>query len=58
MERVKTEISGNASRGHIAGALAGEGYAGGYFDALCDVELLLDGNIPQRRGYWEVAEEL
>jgi hypothetical protein len=50
--RVLSEISLNAQRGHLAGALASEGYAGGYADALMDVDLLLRGMIPDRRGYW------
>lgn len=39
--------------GKYAGGLASEGYSGGYFDALCDVMLLLNGVVPQRRQYWD-----
>ena len=47
------EISFNAQGGKIAAALASEGYAGGYRDALQDVILLLNGTEPMdRRGYW------
>ena len=53
-EVVSDEISGNASTGgHYAAALASEGYAGGYRDALDDVLLLLQGVTPRRRHYWE-----
>jgi hypothetical protein len=36
----------------LAQALASEGYAGGYRDALDDVQLLMNGVEPDRRGYW------
>lgn len=53
LARVNAEITGNSrGRGHIAGGLSGEGYAGGYRDALNDVQLLLNGMVPQSRGYW------
>lgn len=50
--KVNKEISDLASLGRYALALSGEGYAGGYRDALYDVQLLLNGCIPDRRGYW------
>jgi len=51
--KVSKEISGHAARGGLyAGALAGEGYAGGYRDALSDVMLFLNGVWPDRREYW------
>ena len=53
---VLREISGNASGGHIAAALAGEGYAGGYNDALSDMLLLLSDVPPRRRNYWEPSK--
>ncbi len=57
-ERVSREIGGIASReSRLAGALASEGYAGGYRDALSDVLLVLNGCIPDRRGYWIVSEK-
>lgn len=57
LERVSEEISGHASRGgRFAGALAGEGYSGGYYDALCDIELLLNGIVPTRRAYWKIKD--
>ena len=49
--RVGTDQSNLYSRG-----LAGEGYLGGYRDALDDVILLLNGVKPNRRrdiDYWE-----
>ena len=53
-KEVEKDISGHASRGGIyARALAGEGYSGGYRDALDDVTLLLNGVIPNRRFWWE-----
>lgn len=52
MERVRGEISGHAAGGRIASALASEGYSGGYFDALCDIQLLINDVIPNRRNYW------
>ena len=36
-----------------AGALASEGYNGGYADALKDVDLALSGVLPRRNGWWE-----
>jgi len=55
LEQVRKEISDNASRGGpFSSALSGEGYAGGYYDALCDIEILLNGNVPNRRDYWKV----
>lgn len=51
------EIRGHASSGgHIAGALSGEGYSGGYAQALSDVLLLLNGVRPQTRHYWHNAK--
>ena len=53
---VQKEISGQASHGKLAGALASEGYAGGYRDALDDVLLLLSAGVnPRRRNYWDSA---
>ena len=55
-EKAKQEISGIASRGgKCAGPLAGEGYAGGYAEALGDVLLLLNGVRPNRRNYWTAS---
>lgn len=51
-EKVNTEISGHAKRGGLyARGLASEGYAGGYRDALEDVDLMLRGIEPSR-DYW------
>jgi hypothetical protein len=50
--KVSKEISDLASGDSIyAGGLAGEGYAGGFRDALLDVLLVLDGVEPNRE-YW------
>lgn len=61
LKRVNIEISHKATSrmGHCpgpnyAGALASEGYAGGYRDALMDVLLLIESKfVPQRRNYWD-----
>ena len=51
--RAQKEISGHAQRGGLyAHGVAGEGYAGGYRDALYDVQLLLNDVVPKRRDYW------
>lgn len=53
-KKVNKEISGFALEGgRFGGALAGEGYSGGYKDALSDVILALNGNVPRRRDYWD-----
>ncbi len=52
MRKVNSEIATHENN-HIAGGLASEGYAGGYRDALSDVLLILDGNKPDRRTWWE-----
>lgn len=50
---VQKDISAFASSGGgVARGLAGEGYNGGYRDALDDVLLLLNGVIPERNGWW------
>ena len=51
---VEREISATASEGwgKISGALAGEGYNGGYRDALNDILLALNGVTPRRNGWW------
>lgn len=46
-------ISGHAKRGGLyAGALASEGYNGGYRDAIQDVLLALNGAPPCRKPEW------
>lgn len=53
MQRVQTEISGNASHGSTSAAIANEGYAGGYLQALNDVFGLLYADVvPTTRLYW------
>jgi hypothetical protein len=54
LENIQKEINGNASGGFYARGLAGEGYAGGYRDALYAVQALLNGNRPpDDRCYWK-----
>lgn len=55
---VRREIRGNIRTGSdreefFSRALSGEGYFGGYIAALDDVILALNGNIPNRNGWWE-----
>ena len=50
---VNGEISALASHGHYAAGLSSEGYSGGYRDCLHDIILLLNGNTPRRRDYWD-----
>lgn len=38
-----------------AGGLSSEGFHGGYIQALRDVELLLNGVLPDTRGWWPAA---
>lgn len=55
-EMVRAEISAHAARGSIASGLAREGFAGGYYQALIDVEAALTHGYPSSRaGYWERA---
>ncbi len=55
---VSKEIVANRGDGSsaIARADAGSGYYGGYRAALDDVILALNGNIPNRNGWWELGE--
>ncbi len=39
--------------GFYTGPLVGEGYTGGYADAIMDVELALNGVPPKRRNWWD-----
>lgn len=41
-----------ASHGRYAAGMASEGYAGGYRDALTDVELALSGVTPNTSRFW------
>jgi hypothetical protein len=56
-EEVANEIRGNASRGGVfSGGLSNEGYAGGYLQAIDDVEAALSHGHPgDPRGYWRLA---
>lgn len=54
LKKVNKEIIANATgRGLYASALSGEGYAGGYKDAINDVINVLNGVQPKRRNYWD-----
>ncbi len=37
----------------FSSGLSGEGYNGGYRDALDDILLVLNGVRPNRRGFWD-----
>ena len=53
---VEKQISGLAqfeAGGIYSGPMSGEGYTGGYRDALQDVLLVLNGVQPRRRDYWD-----
>ncbi|MDY6979390.1 MAG: hypothetical protein SV201_05875 [Pseudomonadota bacterium] len=53
-QRIQKEIRGNSSRGgKYASGLSAEGYAGGYYQALSDVQLALNDVKPSTRGYWD-----
>ena len=55
LESVEEEIGRRATEGRIAAAMAAEGYAGGYRDAISDVLLILEGASPcssRGRDYW------
>ena len=56
--RVNKEIEANAKSGSVyMRGLAGEGYAGGYRDALNDVEAALThGYVNCGRHYWDTGE--
>jgi hypothetical protein len=54
-EAVNREVSAFAAHGGSAGGMASEGYAGGYLQALSDVELAL-ADVPNNGRYarfWE-----
>ena len=53
--RVGKEIADNASHGRIAAGLAMEGYAGGYRQALDDVDAVARDTFPtDPRHYWQI----
>ena len=53
-ERVATRIAEDANRGgKFARGLAGEGYKGGYRDALDDVLMFYRGVRPNRNEWWD-----
>lgn len=54
---VSSLIAEHASRGGpFAGGLASEGFDGGYREALDDVQLALNGVMPNRWREWAEAE--
>lgn len=54
---VQRTIKMNAAGGPIAAGLANEGYAGGYLQALYDVEAALRGVPPSNSRYWPTPRE-
>jgi len=56
---VMAEIKGNSDRGGIyASGMANEGFAGGYLQALDDIEAALrHGHPGDHRRYWREAEK-
>ena len=53
-KRLQKQIEIDSHHGGIyAKGLAGEGYKGGYRDALDDVILLLNGATPYRNEWWD-----
>ena len=52
MNAARDEVSKFSSSSRLAGAMAGEGYAGGYVQALSDALLALEGVRPNTRNYW------
>jgi hypothetical protein len=57
-QKVNADIAEFAAGGRAAAGLASEGYSGGYRDALSDVQLVLNGVRPNRRGWWNNIEGL
>ena len=55
-ERVTHTIRGTRTGSKYAAALSGEGYNGGYRDALDDVVLALNGVTPRRHGWWHEGD--
>ncbi len=54
---VNREIAVNESQSLVGGGLAGEGYAGGFLQALDDIDLLSRDVEPNnRRGYWNASD--
>lgn len=54
IRNINKRISDHRERGGIfAKGVAGEGYNGGYRDALYDVQLLLNGVVPNRSEIWK-----
>ena len=55
---VNRRIAAFASQGGLyARGLSGEGYNGGYRDALSDVLLVINGCVPNRNQDWLTEEE-
>ena len=52
LQNVNEEISGSYDPKNMYSCLQSEGYAGGYRDALYDVQLILNGNLPTGSRYW------
>lgn len=52
-KRVQAQIERDTHDNMYSRGLAGEGYKGGYRDALDDVILILNGATPYRNFWWE-----
>lgn len=58
LDNVNRTIHGNAQQGGLyASALSGEGYDGGYADAIMDIKLALNGVPPKRRDWWDEPDK-
>ena len=54
IESATNRITKNGSRDKLSGAMASEGYDGGYLAALHDVDLIIrDVSPSDPRGHWE-----
>ena len=52
----EADMRSRSVHGKLAGALASEGYVGGYRDALADVEAMMSHGYPaDTRGFWDEA---
>lgn len=55
--KVCREIEANASGGKFAAGLSAEGYAGGYLEALHDIQAALNGCPPYHSRFWPAPNE-
>lgn len=58
MENVKRDMEAPVDRmSAYSVGIAEEGYKGGYYDALSDVMLALNGVVPDRKSWWEKQDK-